>query len=188
MQIVFFALIAFTAILLNLMTAQGFFNVSDRFLWKQTTNLISKRQPTKISIPSANIESSIERVGVDAAGKMQAPSSAKIVSWYQFGALAGENGNVVLSGHKDSSFGPGVFYTLESIKKGNPITVTDAKGGIFEYITINTQVIASENLPVKEIFSEQKKAKNLYLITCAGRWNIFSKTYDQRVLVHAQLK
>jgi LPXTG-site transpeptidase (sortase) family protein len=187
MQVVFFALIAFTAIMLNILTSQGFFNVSDRFLWKQTSNLISKRQPVKIAIPSVNIESSIERVGVDAAGKMQAPSSAKIVSWYQFGALPGEKGNLVLSGHKDSALGPGVFYTLESIKSGNPITLTDAKNNVFQYKAITTQIVDSEKLPVKEIFSDQKKDKNLYLITCAGRWNLFSKTYDKRALVFAQL-
>lgn len=187
MQTLVFAVVVLIAILLHLMTVQGFFNVSDRYLWKQTANLISSRQPVKITIPSANIESSIERVGIDAAGKMAAPSSPKIVSWYQFGGLPGENGNVVLSGHKDSALGPGVFYTLENIKKGNPITITDAKSNTFTYKAVSTQIVNSENLPIKEIFADQKKDKNLYLITCAGTFDFFRKAYDKRVLVKAQI-
>jgi LPXTG-site transpeptidase (sortase) family protein len=126
-------------------------------------------------------------VGVDAAGKMQAPSTPKIVSWYQFGALPGENGNIVLSGHKDSAFGPGVFYTLESVKVGNPITLTDAKNNKFTYHAVRTEIYTSESLPVKEIFAEQKKDKNLYLITCAGTFDFFRKSYNKRALVLAQL-
>ncbi len=187
MHIIIFGIIAFVAILLNIMTAQGFFNVSDKLFWKQTGNLISQRQPVKISAPAAKVDTSIERVGVDAAGVMEAPSSARVVSWYQFGGLPGEAGNVVLSGHRDSAFGPGVFYTLESMKFGNPITITDAKQNTFTYNTVRAEVMSAEDLPVKEIFADQKKEKNLYLITCAGRWDLFSKKYDKRVLVKAQI-
>lgn len=188
MQIIIFGLIAFLAILLNILSNQGYFNVADRFLWKQTINIISQKQPVKASIPSINVESGIERVGVDAAGKMQAPSTPKIISWYQFGALAGEKGNVVLSGHRDSTFGPGVFYTLENVKTGNPIIITDAKNNVFTYTITHVETVESQFLPVKEIFSDQKKEKLLYVVTCAGKFDFFKKSYDRRVLVKAQIQ
>jgi len=187
MQIVVFGLIAFIAIFLQLLTAQGYFNVSEKYVWKQTLNILSKQEPVEIKIPSANIQSTIERVGIDKNGKMQAPSTPKIVSWYQFGGLPGDNGNVVLSGHKDSTFGPGVFYTLENIKPGNPITIRDAKKNTHTYYATQISVLDAAYLPIKEIFSDQKKEKNLYLITCAGRFDFFKKTYSERVLVKAQL-
>ncbi len=183
MQIVFFGLIALVAILLNILTSQGFFNVSDRLFWKQTTNLLSKQQPVKLEIPSVKIGSSVERVGVDKDGNMQAPSSSKIISWYQFGALPGEKGNMVLSGHKDSAIGPGVFYTLEKVKPGDEITVTAADKSVHNYLVNRSESYLSENLPVREIFSDQKREKQIYLITCAGTWDFFKKKYDKLILV-----
>jgi sortase A len=183
MQIVFFALVALVAIVLNILTSQGFFNVSDRFFWKQTTNLLSKQQPSKLEIKSARIASSIERVGVDKEGNMEAPSSAKIISWYQFGALPGEKGNMVLSGHRDSALGPGVFYTLGNVKPGDEITVTAADKTVYTYLVNHSQEYDSQDLPVREIFADQKTSKQIFLITCAGTWDIFKKKYDKRVLV-----
>lgn len=187
MQIIIFGIIAFVAIFLQLLTSQGYFNVSEKYVWKQTANILSHRQPVQIKIPSANIDAAIERVGVDVEGKMQAPTTPKIVSWYQFGGVPGDNGNVVLSGHKDSTFGPGVFYTLENIKPGNPITVMDAKENTFTYYAKNVSILNAAYLPIDDIFSDQKKEKNLYLITCAGRFDIFKKSYDERVLIKAQI-
>jgi LPXTG-site transpeptidase (sortase) family protein len=183
MQIIVFILIAFVAILLNILTAQGFFNVTDRFFWKQTTNLFSKQQPAKLSVPTGHIEANIERVGIDKEGNMQAPSSPSIVSWYQFGALPGEKGNAVFSGHRDSAWGPGVFYTLNQVKPGDEITLTDGQGKKYVYLTFQAEEFQSEDLPVKDIFADQKERKLIYLITCAGNWNIFQKRYDRRMLV-----
>lgn len=183
MQIIFFGLIALAAILLNILTTQGFFNVSDRFFWKQTSNLLSTKQPVKLEIPSARIGSSIERVGIDKDGNMQAPSSAKIISWYQFGALPGEKGNMVMSGHRDSAVSPGVFYTLNKVKPGDEIIVTAADKSVHTYLVNLSREYEAEDLPVKEIFSDQKSSKQLFLITCAGNWDFFRKKYDKRVLV-----
>lgn len=187
MQIIVFGLIAFIAILLQILTAQGYFNVSEKYVWKQTLNILSNKEPVQIAIPSANIESAVERVGIDKDGKMQAPSTPKIVSWYQFGGIPGDNGNVVLSGHRDSTFGPGVFYTLENIKPGNPVLITDAKKNVHTYYATQISVLSAKQLPIDEIFSEQKNSKLLYLITCAGRFDFFKKTYDERVLVKAEI-
>jgi LPXTG-site transpeptidase (sortase) family protein len=187
MQIIIFALIALSAIVLNILTAQGFFNVKDKLLWKQTTNLISQQQPVKLEIPSVKIESSVERVGIDSQGNMQAPSSASIISWYQFGALPGEKGNIVLSGHKDSTFGLGVFYTLEKTKPGDKIKITDVKNKEFTYsVQFNDQYLSSD-LPISEIFADQKKQAKIYLITCAGSFDFFTKKYDKRILVEGIL-
>lgn len=183
MQIIFFGLVVLVAIVLNIMTAQGFFNVSDRLFWKQTTNFLSSNQPARLQIQSANIDSSIERVGIDKDGKMQAPSSAKIISWYQFGALPGERGNMVLSGHKDSAWGPGVFYTLSKVKPGDEIKITSADNKEYTYLVNHSSEYRSEDLPIREIFDEQKKSIQIFLITCAGSFDIFNKKYDKRILI-----
>ncbi|MDQ3239129.1 MAG: class F sortase [bacterium] len=188
MQIIFFSFVVFFAIIINFLTNQGFFNVSDRLFWKQTSNLFSKNQPIKLSIPSVRIESSIEKVGVDSNGNMQTPTTPKIISWYQFGALPGEKGNLVFSGHRDSTIGPGVFFTLSNIKKGDPITVTTANNKTFTYIASNIVEVPRDDLPINDIFSSQKKLKQIYITTCAGNFDIFTKRYDDRVYVKGSLK
>jgi sortase A len=188
MQIIFFGIVVFAALILNALTSQGFFNVSDRLLWQQTVNLLSKEQPSLVTIPSVKIESSVERVGVDKEGNMQTPSSPKIISWYQFGALPGEKGNLVLSGHKDSTFGPGVFYTLEKTKPGDLIVVKTASGKSISYTTNNILQVRTADLPIAKIFSDQKNEKRIYVTTCAGMWNFFTKKYEARILVEGTLQ
>lgn len=186
MKFLAFLLIALTGITMVILAQTGFFNVNPWYVIKQTTNLISKNDPVKIEIPSLRLTTSMERVGIDELGKMDAPSNASVVSWYKFSATPGEKGNMVISGHKDSSIGPGVFYTLRNIPDYAEIKLTKANGGTAVYKVTSVQQYDRAQLPANEIFASQNKLKLLYIITCDGNYDIFKKQYNKRIVVVAQ--
>lgn len=185
MKTIVFAFIALIGVMMVYLAQLGFFNVNPWLVFKQTSNILSKNEPVKIEIPSLRTVTSIERVGIDELGKMDAPSNASIVSWYQFSATPGERGNVVLSGHKDSEIGPGVFFTLRDIPDNADIMLTKANNEKVTYQVTSVQQYDREQLPAEEIFEGQNKQKLLYLITCDGSFDLFKRVYNKRIVVTA---
>jgi sortase (surface protein transpeptidase) len=186
MQFVIFLITALFGIFLLILAQTGFFNVNPFLVIKQTQNIISNQEPTQIHIPSINIKTFVHRVGIDAGGKMDAPQNESVVAWYQFSSTPGEPGNIVLSGHKDSSWGPAVFFTLKQLQSGSEVLLTRADSKIISYRVSSVQTMPRENLPTDKIFSDQKNSKKAYIITCEGNFNLFTRQYDRRILVEAE--
>lgn len=186
MQYVLFLILALIGISLQILANMGFFNVNPFLVIKQTQNIISKQEPVAVSIPSIKVNTSIHRVGIDKNGKMDAPQNESVIAWYQFSATPGENGAVVLSGHKDSKIGPGVFFTLRDIPDNAEITIKRADNLEKKYTVSQVRKFGRQDFPVKEIFEGNSREKLLYLITCEGTFNIFRQVYDERIVVTAK--
>ena len=71
-------------------------------------------------------------------------------------ALPGDEGNVVLAGHRDTFFGP-----LKQVRAGDVITLT-TRTGEFEYVVESTAVVPPTDLQVLE----PTGGRTLTLITC----------------------
>ena len=186
MQYVIFLVLATIGISLQILANMGFFNVNPYLVFRQTQNIISKHEPVSISIPSIRVDTTVHRVGIDKQGKMDAPRNESVVAWYQFSAAPGDKGNMVISGHKDSKFGPGVFFTLKNIPDQAEIKITRADQQIKIYNVREVHKYNRDNFPVKEIFEGNSRQKILYLITCEGTFDIFRQVYDDRIVVKAQ--
>ena len=83
--------------------------------------------PSRLRIPSLNINAKVEPVGVKADGTMATPSNFDNVAWYSPGAKPGGQGSAVFAGHVNNALlRSGVFEHLAQIKKGSYIMVEDA--------------------------------------------------------------
>lgn len=113
---------------------------------------LSRRDPLllgRLEIPSIHLDVMV-REGVDEA------SLRKAAGHLPSSAFPGENGNVVLLGHRDTFFRP-----LRGITQGDPIRVK-TPGGSFQYIVDSIQVVA----PQHSLAFETVLAKSITLITC----------------------
>ncbi len=81
----------------------------------------------------------------------------KGVGHYKGSSLPKENGQIVLSGHRDS-----VFRRLGELKIGDPLTVK-VKNGSQTYKITNTKIVNSDD---KTIITLQKNKEELILTTC----------------------
>jgi sortase (surface protein transpeptidase) len=143
--------------------------------------------PLKIKIPALSIEGSIVRVGLNAKGNMAVPENYKDVAWYGAGTLPGNPGTAIMAGHVNNGLGlSGVFAKLENITVGTEISVTRSDGKEIRFVVSNI-TLHDFGESTDAIFKSNDGKAHLVLVTCEGSWLEDSKTYNKRLVVHADL-
>lgn len=140
--------------------------------------------PVQIQIPTINVDTAIEQVGVLENGQMGVPEDENQVGWFEPGVKPGSKGNAVVAGHVDSKTGPAVFHELDQLKKGDDVTIIDENGNTLRFRVTKTENYDTSNAPIEAIFGATSK-RNLNLITCSGTFG--DGGYDQRFVVYTEL-
>ena len=141
--------------------------------------------PTRLLVPSINVNAAVESVGMDSQGRMGVPSQASNVAWYKLGSAPGDVGNAVIAGHLDWTTGPAVFWYLGRVRKGDTISVARADGSSVQFVADATSTVPYDS-STDSLFTKNGPPA-LTLITCAGAWDRARGTYLQRLVVHATL-
>lgn len=139
--------------------------------------------PVALIIPSINVNSKIQYLGITSQGELEVPNNIYDVGWFKFGPHPGENGSAVIAGHLNGTNGKdGVFVDLSKLKTGDKMSVIDDKGTITSF-TVREIRTYSPGF-AEEVFNSND-APHLNLITCDGVWNGAIKSYDKRLVVFA---
>lgn len=142
--------------------------------------------PSRVQIPSMDIDTNIIPVGLLENGEMEVPEETDVVGWYDRGVKVGAKGNAVLAGHVDSKKGPAIFFYLKNIKEGEKIIVTDEKGMERTFEVKSKESYPSDEAPIEKIFGPSDK-RNLNVITCTGTFNHDEHLYPDRLVVYTEL-
>jgi len=143
--------------------------------------------PVRLKIPTIEIDTIIEHVGLTSDGAMGVPKNNNNVAWYNLGPLPGTEGSAVIAGHLDGKNGQkAVFYNLKKLKKGDQIFIEDSQKKIITFVVKEIRIYDSETF-APEIFTSSQ-GKHLNLITCSGNWNKYQKKYTQRLVVFTDLE
>ncbi|MFN3336572.1 MAG: class F sortase [Thermomicrobium sp.] len=139
----------------------------------------------RIRIPAIGVDAPVVVKGLDAARRMMAPDSPGEVAWYDFTALPGQGGNIVLAGHVDFvGVGPAVFWDLWRLRVGEVVELELADGRVARYRVAGLETVEETRAPVERIVGPTPEER-LTLITCAGNYNPATGRYDQRLIVTA---
>lgn len=140
-----------------------------------------------LSIPAIGVYAPVQAVGLTARGAIAVPTNSAEVGWYAQGPVPGEMGNAIIDGHVDTALGlSGVFRRLGELKPGDEIFFTKADGTQVKFRVSVLNHYPYQQVPVSEVFAPAGPAR-LRLITCAGTWLPSEQTYDQRLIVTAEL-
>lgn len=141
--------------------------------------------PTRLIIPSINVDAAVQNIGLAADGSIGAPNGPYDVAWFDLGSKPGETGSAIISGHygKWLSGANSVFDNLNKLKKGDKIYVKDDKGNTVAF-TVQSSKIYNSNQTVPDLF--KSTGKGLNLITCNGTWIQSQKTYSNRLVIYAE--
>jgi len=90
----------------------------------------------------------------------------KVSVCYYAGPAPGKDGNLVITGHNYRNGAH--FGTLDKIKEGDAVTLTDAQGNIDEYTVYQTELI---NPDEAEKLNDTSYSRELTLLTCESRGN-----------------
>ncbi len=144
--------------------------------------------PDRLIIPALSINAHVQRVGLTAKGNMGIPTNFTDVAWYKYGTVPGKSGNALMDGHVDNGLSlPGVFKHLSDIHAGDDIYVVMTSGIKVHFLVTESTLYDYHSVPTDLIFAPLGPPR-LRLITCEGSWVKSDKTYDQRLIVTAELR
>jgi len=153
-----------------------------------STYTVPTDQPKQLLIPKIGVNALIKKLGVTAAGDLQAPTSIYDAGWYKDSAKPGSdaaNGAMLIDGHIHGPTLPGVFAKLAKLTPGDKITVVRGDGKSFTYAVVKIQNYDAKTLDMgMTLTSIQPGKPGLNLITCGGSYDKLGH-YDQRTVVFA---
>jgi LPXTG-site transpeptidase (sortase) family protein len=141
--------------------------------------------PSRLRIPSIAVDAPVAGVGVLQDGSMGVPNNLWVSGWLSSSARPGQAGTAVIAGHRGIGT-PALFSSLENVRPGDRIHVSDASGGELVYEVTR---VASLDLSVAtqlQVFGPTTQ-QQLVLITCFGAYSRSTRTYDHRLVVFSRL-
>ena len=124
-------------------------------------------------------------LGLGSDGTLDVPPGGFPAGWYTGGPTPGEVGPAVIAGHIDMK-GPGVFYKLHSVARGDRVTVTRADGSTPVFRVTLVKQYAKDSFPTRLVYGNLDHA-GLRLITCGGTFNSRTGHYEDNLVVFADL-
>jgi sortase (surface protein transpeptidase) len=140
--------------------------------------------PVSLTIPLIGVRTSLITLGRAADGSMEVPASTTVAGWYTGSALPGAIGPAVIVGHVDSVSGPGVFFRLSQLRRGDRVYVTRADGTTAVFRVTSVRTYAKDVLPVKAVYGATPDPE-VRLITCGGAFDDATGRYLSNVVVDA---
>jgi sortase (surface protein transpeptidase) len=143
--------------------------------------------PTRITIPSIGVSSSLLKLGKAKDGTVEVPGPWGVAGWYAKGPRPGDPGSAVIMGHVDSKSGPAVFYRLRELRPGDEIEVSRADGSRVTFVVDRTAQYLKKRFPTDDVYYPTLKP-SLRLVTCGGEFDYSLRHYKSNIIVFASMK
>jgi sortase (surface protein transpeptidase) len=141
--------------------------------------------PTRISMPSIGVRSTLMGLGLKPDGTLEVPPGAYPAGWFTGAPTPGELGPAVIAGHVSYNGTDGVFVDLARAAVGDTIVVGRADGSKAIFEVTELAHFAKAHFPSDQVYGQLDHA-GLRLITCGG-FNAKTDTYADNVVVFADL-
>lgn len=147
--------------------------------------VLASGRATAVRIPKIGAQSSLEDLGVDAAGVVVPPKDFNQAGWFAGGVAPGDPGPALIAGHVDSRTGPATFYRLHQLRAGDEVQVQ--RGGRWlSFRVVATEQYAKDEFPTDRVY-RPTPGPELRLITCGGEFNQARRSYRDNIVVYAVL-
>jgi len=140
--------------------------------------------PTALTIPEIGVRTRLITLGLTAQGTVQVPPTTSVAGWYTRSPRPGAVGPAIILGHIDSSQGPGVFFRLAELRRGDPIYVRRSDGSTVEFRVTAVQSYLKARFPTESVYGPTPDAE-LRLITCGGAFDAATSHYLSNIVVYA---
>jgi LPXTG-site transpeptidase (sortase) family protein len=141
-------------------------------------------RPVSLTIPLIGVKTNLITLGLAAGGAMQVPSTSTVAGWFTGSPRPGAVGSSIIVGHVDSKSGPGIFFRLPELKKGDDVYVKRSDGTTAEFRVTEVQEYPKDHFPTETVFGPTPDAE-LRLITCGGTFDSVTGHYLSNIIVYA---
>jgi len=142
--------------------------------------------PVRMWVPAMGLNTPLIRLGRGRDGTVQVPRSFAQVGWFQPGPEPGEPGAAVILGHVDSKAGPGAFYRLRALRRGDIIKIQTKFGPRLRFVVTGARRVPKRHFPTRLIYRKTGRPA-LRLITCDGAFDSATGHYVDNLIVFAVL-
>lgn len=143
-------------------------------------------KPLSIQLPSIKAKGFIQQVGADKKNQMVVPSNVHMAGWYTKSVLPGDKGLSIIDGHVNGLYAKGIFANLGKLKNGDEFSVTFGNKRVKNFRVKNLKTVSTEEANTVLYERDNAIMSQLNLITCGGRYEKSTRTYDARVIVFAE--
>jgi hypothetical protein len=140
--------------------------------------------PVRLTIPAIGVRTRLIQLGITRAGTLQVPSSYQVAGWYDRSPRPGATGSAIIVGHIDSYAGPGVFFRLASLHRGDRAYVRRADGSLVVFRVTAVRLYRKDRFPTATVYGPAA-GPQLRLITCGGTFDPALRSYESNVVVYA---
>jgi sortase (surface protein transpeptidase) len=140
--------------------------------------------PVSLTIPLIGVQTRLITLGLTSSGALQVPSTTSVAGWYTGSPRPGAIGPAIIVGHIDSVSGPGVFFRLSELTKGDKIYVKRADGTLAEFSVTSVQTYLKDRFPTEDVYGPVPDPE-LRLITCGGAFDAATGHYLSNIVVYA---
>jgi sortase (surface protein transpeptidase) len=141
-------------------------------------------RPVSLTIPLIGVKTNLITLGLAAGGAMQVPSTSTVAGWFTGSPRPGAVGSSIIVGHVDSKSGPGIFFRLPELQKGDDVYVKRSDGTTAEFRVTEVQEYPKDQFPTETVFGPTPDAE-LRLITCGGTFDSVTGHYLSNIIVYA---
>jgi sortase (surface protein transpeptidase) len=142
-----------------------------------------------LRIPAIGVNSALLGLGLNKDRTVQVPPLSKDsrAGWYTGSPTPGQLGPSLLLGHVDSAeYGPGVFFKLGALHRGDTVDVTRADSTVAVFRVDRVAAFPKDHFPTLEVYGDTANAQ-LRLITCGGKFDFGARSYESNIVVFASL-
>ena len=140
--------------------------------------------PVRLTIPAIGVRTRLIRLGLTRSGALQVPASYQVAGWYGGSPRPGATGSAIIAGHIDSVAGPGVFFRLASLRRGDRAYVRRADGSLVVFRVTAVRLYHKDRFPTAAVYGPAA-GPQLRLITCGGTFDPALRSYLSNVVVYA---
>ena len=140
--------------------------------------------PVAIEITRLGVHSTLVDLHKNPNGTLQVPRDYGRAGWYVGSAHPGDPGPTVIVGHVDSYDGPGVFFHLSRLRRGDVVRILRADRTTALFTVQEVRTVSKRNFPTALVYRGDGRA-SLRLITCGGSFDRSSGHYLDNTLVLA---
>jgi len=142
-------------------------------------------EPVSLVIPSIGVTSALVHLGLTSSGALQVPPTPSVAGWYTGSPRPGSIGSAVIAGHIDSVTGPGIFFRLSQLRRGDRVYVKRADGTLAVFAVTEVQMYAKDAFPTAAVYGAVPDPE-LRLITCGGTFDYTTRSYLSNTVVYAK--
>ncbi len=142
-------------------------------------------EPVSLVIPSIGVSTSLVHLGLTSSGALQVPPTTSVAGWYTGSPRPGSIGSAVIAGHIDSVTGPGIFFRLSQLQRGDRVYVKRADGTLAVFEVTEVQMYAKDAFPTAAVYGAVPDPE-LRLITCGGTFDYSTRSYLSNTVVFAK--